>query len=143
MIDSTVEFASDNEDVASVSEDGVVTIYGGGNVTISISAETTSGEKVTESIKLEISGNPFKLADVTIDGIINGSDATLTLSAYTIISSGSESPLTAAQKKAADVDKDGIITGSDATLILRYYTKISSLTPDETVPTFEEWYVNQ
>ncbi len=140
VVESSVTFASDNEDVASVSENGVVTIYGAGDVTISISAETTSGETVTESIKLEISGNPFRLAEVTYDGVVNGSDATFVLSAYTIINSGLASPLTAAQKKAADVDKDGIITGSDATLILRYYTKISSLTPGETVPSFEEWY---
>ena len=81
--------------------------------------------------------------DITGDGIVSASDATLVLSAYTVIGSGSKSPLTEAQTKAADVDKDGIITGSDATLILRYSTKLSSLTPGETVPTFEEWYNSQ
>ncbi|MBO5319313.1 MAG: hypothetical protein J6B01_05835, partial [Ruminococcus sp.] len=81
--------------------------------------------------------------DITGDGIVSASDATFVLSAYTVIGSGSKSPLTEAQTKAADVDKDGIITGSDATLILRYSTKLSSLTPGEPVPTFEEWFKEQ
>lgn len=81
--------------------------------------------------------------DITGDGIVSASYATLVLNAYTAISSDRESPLTEAQTKAADIDKDGIITGSDTTLILRYATKLSSLNPDETAPTFEEWYNSQ
>lgn len=75
--------------------------------------------------------NSFLLGDVSMDGIITVSDATLVLSAYTKISSGLECDLTEAQFAAADVNGDGIITGSDATMLLNYATKLSSgYTPD-------------
>ncbi len=85
----------------------------------------------------------FLLGDVTLDGIINGSDATCALRAYTLISSGMDHGLTDMQFKAADVDSDGIITGSDATLLLRYYTALSSLLKGETLPPMEEWITNR
>lgn len=112
-----------------------------GNKTIALECDLDNDgivDQTVNAIEEEI-----LLGDVTLDGIINGSDATLTLSAYTIISSGSKSSLNEAQTKAADVDGDGIITGSDATLILRYYTMLSSGTIGGDIPTLEEWLVNQ
>lgn len=64
--------------------------------------------------------------DVTMDGIVTVSDATLVLIAYTNESSGKECDLTEAQKIAADIDGDGNITGADATTILRMATELSA-----------------
>lgn len=69
---------------------------------------------------------PLMLGDVTADGIITPSDATYALIAYTQISSGFDSELTASQEAAVDVDGDGKITGSDATRILIYATELSA-----------------
>lgn len=70
----------------------------------------------------------FMLGDVTCDGIITGSDATMTLVEYTLLSSSDNPKLTFStyQNHVADVTHDGIITGSDATKILQYYTLLSS-----------------
>ena len=65
------------------------------------------------------------MGDVDGDGIITGSDATLALAEYTLISSGSEGTFSDYQKAVSDVNKDDILTGTDATMILRYYTAIS------------------
>lgn len=82
---------------------------------------------------------PFTPGDVTMDGIITGSDATWALQAYTLLSSGKDHGLTDIQFKAADVTGDGIITGSDATIILNYYTYLSSVKADEKTLSLEEW----
>ena len=82
---------------------------------------------------------PFTPGDVTIDGIITGSDATWALQAYTLLSSGKDHGLTDIQFRAADVTGDGIITGSDATIILNYYTYLSSIKADEKTLSLEEW----
>ena len=66
------------------------------------------------------------MGEVDGDGIITGSDATLALAEYTLISSGSEGTFSDYQKAVSDVNKDDILTGTDATMILRYYTAISS-----------------
>ena len=62
------------------------------------------------------------LGDIDNDKKITGSDATMILREYTLISSKKEGELTKLQKDACDVDRDGKITGSDATLTLMYYT---------------------
>lgn len=82
---------------------------------------------------------PFFLGDVTMDGIITGSDATRALQAYTLLSSDKDHGLTDIQFKAADVTSDGIITGSDATIILNYYTYLSSVKTDENTLSMVEW----
>ncbi len=81
----------------------------------------------------------FLLGDVTLDGIINGSDATFALQAYTLVNSGLDDGLTDLQFNVADVTGDGILTGSDATIILNYYTYLSSLTAGEKTLSLEEW----
>ena len=81
----------------------------------------------------------FLSGDVTMDGMITGSDATCALQAYTLLSSGKDHGLTDIQFKAADVTGDGIITGSDATIILNYYTYLSSVKTGENPLSIEEW----
>ena len=108
-------------------------IYGYAGSTAETYAENNSREFVPLSV-IDLS------CDVTGDGIVSVSDASLVLSAYTLINSGKDPELTEKQRDMADADKDGKITGSDATLILRYCTKLSSLLVGERVPSFNEWF---
>ena len=66
------------------------------------------------------------MGDVDGDGIITGSDATMTLREYTLLSSDLDGEFNDYQNTVADVNNDGIINGTDATMILRYYTILSS-----------------
>lgn len=78
---------------------------------------------------MKINISDHMLGDIDNDGIIDGTDATQVLLAYTQLSSSTESVesgLTVGQEIAADIDADGIITGSDAMMLLNYYTAISS-----------------
>lgn len=60
--------------------------------------------------------------DVNGDGIVDSSDSSAILAAYTKISLGEDPELTPQQMKAADADMDGKITAADASLVLRFYT---------------------
>lgn len=73
----------------------------------------------------KVAGN-FRMGDVDFNMVINGSDATAALKAYTFESSGFPALFSTMQKKAVDIDGDDKITGSDAQKILHYYTYISS-----------------
>lgn len=67
--------------------------------------------------------------DVNLDGVINGTDATLTLNCYTQLSAGIDGfyiPYYDLIKGYGDMDGDGQITGSDATAILNIYTELSA-----------------
>ena len=144
---SNVWITFDKWNVARISGNKV-TIFAAGTDTLTIHCSSKNHGTITAQLTItateKVPVTPdFLLGDVTLDGIINGSDATLTLSAYTLINGGSSSPLNETQTKAADVDGNGIITATDATLILRYYTMISSGTSSGTPPTLEEWMKNQ
>lgn len=81
----------------------------------------------------KVAGN-LMMGDVNFDTIVTGSDATMALTEYTILSSELPTTFSTLQKQCADIDKNNIITGSDAQRILNYYTYLSSggkLTPDE------------
>lgn len=64
--------------------------------------------------------------DVNGDGIVDGTDATLILNAYTKLLSGEDPGLNERQMKAADADMDGAVTGIDATLVMQFYTAAMS-----------------
>ena len=75
------------------------------------------------------------VADVDSDNIITGSDATLVLREYTLLSSDSSYKVNESVLKYGDMDFNGIINGSDATTLLRYYT-LKSSDPDYTLDMF-------
>lgn len=67
--------------------------------------------------------------DVNLDGVINGSDATLALNCYTQLSAGvsqNKIPYYYLIKGYGDMNGDEIITASDATVILNMYTEFSA-----------------
>lgn len=66
------------------------------------------------------------IGDVNGDKIVTGSDATIVLNAYTMISSNPSYKVDEAIMLYGDMDFDGILNGSDATMLLQYYTMLSS-----------------
>ncbi len=66
------------------------------------------------------------LGDISGDGSIDSSDATLVLSDYAVIATGGKSTFTAEQAKAADVNGDGKYDSIDASIILAYYAYTST-----------------
>lgn len=68
----------------------------------------------------------FPYPDINDDGIVNSTDASLVLQAYTNIASGQPSGLSPAQENLADCNRDGYITADDASLILSYISKVAA-----------------
>lgn len=102
-------------------------------VTSTTSTAVTSAEPVTTSASttaLPIATEPvaedYKLGDVDENGVIDASDATLTLQTYGELSTNRPASISARQQKAADTNKDGKIDSSDATDILMYYSYLST-----------------
>jgi len=137
-----VWFTFSNWNVASING-SQITINSAGTDTLTIHCNSKNYGEITASISITATEkkqeSDFILGDVTMDGIITGSDATYALIAYTRLSSFLDDGLTDMQFKAADADSDGIITGTDATLILQYYTELSSNINSENFPSMEEW----
>ncbi len=77
------------------------------------------------------------LGDVNEDGFVDSGDASLILSEYALLSTGSDSSFTEAQRAAADVNSDDVIDSSDASSILAYYAMASTATED--VPSMAEY----
>lgn len=65
------------------------------------------------------------LGDVDGNNIVDGRDASLTLTEYAMMSTGHDASFTDRQNKAADYNHDGIVDGTDATAILTFYAKSS------------------
>ena len=90
---------------------------------------TGNGEYAIADITLtaaEKAAPEYTLGDVNEDGMINSSDATAILVAYSAMSTGEPSGLTDAQIIAADVDFNDKIDASDATEVLQYYSYLST-----------------
>lgn len=86
--------------------------------------KNSAGAEYAESMNIPV--DPFKIGDVSGNGNIEGSDATMALVMYSMLSSNSNTGFTAYQTAAADWNGDDMITGSDATMILQEYTWLSS-----------------
>ena len=74
----------------------------------------------------ETGDDNYKLGDVDENGVIDASDATLTLQTYSEYSTNAPISINANQLKAADTNTDGKIDSSDATNILSYYSFLST-----------------
>ncbi len=68
----------------------------------------------------------YVLGDLNKDDVVDSSDASLVLSEYAKIQTGSESTFTGEQNKIADVNNDEVIDASDASKILIYYAAVST-----------------
>ncbi|MBR3281668.1 MAG: leucine-rich repeat protein [Ruminococcus sp.] len=77
-------------------------------------AETYAGEA-------DLTFRPYLLGDISDDGVVDGTDATLALREYSYCMDHPGSTLSKYGRFIADYDKNGAVDGSDATLILREY----------------------
>lgn len=90
------------------------------------STTTTAKPKTTTTTTTTTTEAPYMLGDVDNDQKYTGTDATLILQEYTLLSARGYGQFSGARKIACDINGDGIITGSDATISLNYYTYLSS-----------------
>lgn len=117
-----VVFASSNESVATVDENGVVTAIAPGNATITCSSVENPLVKVSCKIKVKEGTNPDALAmgDVNADKIVDASDALMVLKHAAKLEVITETKAV----KAADLNADEIIDAADALTILKIAAKI-------------------
>lgn len=66
------------------------------------------------------------LGDIDASTTIDAVDASMILSEYARISTGSTTTFTEEQMKAADINDDGAVNASDASIVLSYYAYIST-----------------
>lgn len=81
----------------------------------------------------ETSSAEIQIGDVNADGIIDATDATLTLRYYTLMISEVEPadiPYYDTIVKYGNMNGDGVIDATDASIILRQYTEYASTTTD-------------
>lgn len=64
--------------------------------------------------------------DINNDGLIDANDASLALSAFSLISTGQDSGLNDDEFFAGDVNSDNAVDSTDASLILSYYSHIAT-----------------
>lgn len=102
-----VEWSSSNEDVAYVTEDGLVIITGEGDVIIS--AKTTDGTNLVATCTIHVPHVEVLLGDANGDGTVDVSDITA-IASYILGRSPSNFV-----KRNADVNEDGYIDVSDIT----------------------------
>ncbi|MBR6580780.1 MAG: hypothetical protein IKK66_05725 [Ruminococcus sp.] len=68
----------------------------------------------------------YCLGDITEDGLIDSSDASIILQQYALVSTGKDISVSAAQFEAAKLTDDDVVDASDASVALAYYAYIST-----------------
>lgn len=98
-------------------------------ILLSVAAMPASAESSGDFYEIVKGRNLDFTGDGSVDGVINGSDATLALNCYTQLSAGvsqNKIPYYYLIKGYGDMNGDEIITASDATVILNMYTEFSA-----------------
>ena len=90
------------------------------------SSDTEAVTTTTDSSSQPIIKPEVVTGDINEDGMIDSSDASLILTHYADISTGSDGIFTSRQKHSADINNDGKIDSSDASVVLGYYAYIST-----------------
>jgi len=116
--------------IASVTNDGVVTLLKSGKVVINMGFRDNKWNVEQRSITLNIPNSgiatDYMLGDINLDGTVNASDATAALSEYARLSTGEKGMFSEKQMLAGDIDRNGQINATDATMILSYYSFLST-----------------
>ena len=116
--------------IASVTNDGVVTLLKSGKVVINMGFRDNKWNVEQRSITLNIpnsgTATDYMLGDINLDGTVNASDATAALSEYARLSTGEKGMFSEKQMLAGDIDRNGQINATDATMILSYYSFLST-----------------
>lgn len=74
----------------------------------------------------EDTADTLSMGDVNADGLVDAVDATLVLTEYARLSTGSDYSFTDSQIAVADINSDGLVDAVDASLILAYYAYLST-----------------
>ncbi len=77
-----------------------------------------------ENLHIKITG--ANKGDINNDGLIDASDASAVLTAYSLTSTGADSGLNDDEFYAGDANSDGAVDASDASLILAYYSYMAT-----------------
>ncbi|MCM1506458.1 MAG: dockerin type I domain-containing protein [Ruminococcus flavefaciens] len=73
-----------------------------------------------------VASDTLSMGDVNADGSVDAVDATLVLTEYARLSTGSDYSFSDSQIAVADVNSDGFVDAVDASLILAYYAYLST-----------------
>ena len=97
-------------------------------VTEIITVSNTNEDNISadNALTKKVTAVNYSSGDVTGDGIIDATDASLILTSYAKTSAGGKDEMNDEQKKYADVNKDGVVDAIDASVVLTYYAKSSS-----------------
>lgn len=109
-----LEWTTDNEDVVSVDEFGLVTAIGEGTANVTVS--TCDGSNYKETCTVTVM---HKTADIMCDGVVNSKDS-IKLGQYL---ARFESTISEYEKSMADIYKDGTINSKDLIKLLQYLAK--------------------
>lgn len=113
-LNKNIIWSSSNEDIVTISKEGIITALASGNVVITAITED-GGKEVSCKVTVKEKENEEKLGDVDNSGDIDVNDALIILK----ISASLITP-TQAQEKIADVNGDNTIDSADALLVLKY-----------------------
>ncbi len=125
-------FKSSDENIAKVSDKGIITAIAPGETNIEVSEADGKTASVTVTVR-----KPVILCtpgDVNRDGNIDAVDASAVLTYYANISTDQPTDLDENAKAAADVNGDGMIDSVDASSILSYYAYTSTTPKEEIIP---------
>ncbi len=118
-VEDNLSWTSSDESVATVTQDGAVTVVDNGEATITASSQTNTYEYL-----VTVDVIPWeKLGCIDAEAGVTGSDATLMLRHYTLSMVGLDGTLTEEQQLLADIDEDGQITAADASYVSRFYVE--------------------
>ena len=86
----------------------------------------SAAEKYASDMGIEFKeGKNVNVGDVNGDSVIDGKDASMTLTEYALVSAGKSGRFNKNQELAADYNSDGVVDGKDASAILSYYAASS------------------
>lgn len=141
----------EDENIATISEEGIITAIEGGNTTITVS--TTDGSNLSETINLTVEGKKYITEIQLPTNLVNGKNFTvgqvLNIAKFTtILPEDAEEPIVEYSVKSGNefvtVNKDGIITcNSDGTAIIQVEAKDGSGITEEitiNVVTGDGWF---
>ena len=108
----TYDWASADEDVATVDENGVVTAVGNGTTTVTVTATNQDGETFTASVTVNVATVDADTDDVTIE--FTGEDNTVDMNDYFVLD-GVVSQITwsSSDEAVATVNEAGVVTFVD------------------------------
>lgn len=112
-INGTIEWTSNNEDVATVDENGTVTAHGEGTAIITAKITTEYGE-YEATCTITVSNTLYELGDVNHDGVVNVTDL------HKLFKAVLDGKVDELDQTVADFNQDGKINVTDIKALMNY-----------------------